>query len=106
VGLRGVYCSTTGKIGGLASVEVRSQHHIFSPPLAWAKTAEASGFGVHTEPKPKPKPHNPEEKRTSPGMTPSNSEGKWTTQSVSSSNEVISFPGGEKGNPYLLRAWA
>jgi hypothetical protein len=39
--------------GGLASVEVRSQHHIFSPPLAWAKTAEASGLGVHTKPEPR-----------------------------------------------------
>jgi hypothetical protein len=25
---------------------VRSQHHIFSSPLAWAKTAEASGLGA------------------------------------------------------------
>jgi hypothetical protein len=25
---------------------VRSQHHIFSSPIAWAKTAEASGLGA------------------------------------------------------------
>jgi hypothetical protein len=42
----------------------------------------------------------------SPGMTPSNSEGKWTTQSVSSSKEISSFLGGVKGKAYLLSAWA
>jgi hypothetical protein len=35
-----------GLIGGPASGEVRSQHHIFSSPIAWAKTAEASGLGA------------------------------------------------------------
>jgi hypothetical protein len=39
--------------GGLASGKVRSQHHIFSPPLAWAKIAVASGLGVHTKPEPR-----------------------------------------------------
>jgi hypothetical protein len=38
----GVYCSEMGK----KSVEMRSQHHIFSSPFAWAKTAEASGLGA------------------------------------------------------------
>jgi hypothetical protein len=28
----------------LKANEVRSTHHIFLPPLVWAKTAEASGF--------------------------------------------------------------
>ena len=38
-----------GLAGGPASVKVRSEHHIFSPPLAWAKIAVASGLGVHTK---------------------------------------------------------
>jgi hypothetical protein len=33
-------------VGGEKSGEVRSHHHIFSSPFAWAKTAEASGLGA------------------------------------------------------------
>jgi hypothetical protein len=43
-----------GLIGGPAANEVRSKHHIFSPPLAWAKIAVDSGLGVpHAERKPR-----------------------------------------------------
>ena len=38
-----------------ASVEVRSKHHIFSPPVAWAKIAVASGLGVPRVAQYKPK---------------------------------------------------
>ena len=46
--------------------------------------------------------------RTSPVMTTSNSEfGREMDVKISEFFEGVKrFPGGEKGNPYLLRAWA